>query len=435
MLTTLLKPHKSKRTRTIPLHLVLVLLITGFLSACEKLPRGPYLQNPSSDSIVVRWRSSDATASTVEYGIAENALNQTVTDSNQTENHELTLTGLSPGTEYFYRIIGKDGQPTSTYSFKTPLAEGDQSAFRVWIIGDSGTANQDAKDVRDAFYDFNNGEKQTDLWLMLGDNAYTFGNDAEYQKAVFEIYPETLATTPLYSTIGNHEVLSFGGSPYFDIFTLPTAAEAGGIPSGTEAYYSFNYGNVHFVCLDSEKASRATNGAMYNWLISDLQANAQDWTIVFFHQPPYSKGSHDSDSSGESHMTQMRENFVPVFDDYGVDLVFSGHSHAYERSHLLKSHTGKSDTLTASMLVDDGGGREDGNGAYEKLFSQTQNGVVYTVAGSSGKISGGDLDHPAHFISLRELGSVVLDVSSNRIDVQFISPGNIERDHYTVVKY
>ncbi len=418
----------------IQFQFIFALFIAGLLGGCDKLPRGPYLQNVTPQSIVVRWRTESERNSIVEYGLSANNLDQTISLNNNITNHEVTLANLTPATTYYYRVIGDNDSASAVYSFKTALPEGDQSPFRVWLIGDSGTADSNAKAVRDSFYQFNGGP-QTDLWIMLGDNAYTFGNDAEYQKAVFEIYPETLATTPLFSTIGNHEVLSFGGAPYFDIFTLPENGEGGGLASGTEAYYSFNYGNVHFVCLDSEKASRAVGGAMYNWLVTDLQANSQDWTIVFFHQPPYSKGSHDSDSSSEKHMRQMRENFVPVFDQYGVDLVFSGHSHAYERSHLIRSHTGTSDTLDSSMILDANGGREDEAGAYEKLFSQTHNGVVYTVAGSSGKTSSGDLNHPAHFISLRELGSVVLDVSGNRIDAHFINPTNGEMDHYTVVKY
>lgn len=423
-----------KRILSLPIHLIITLLLVGFISACEKLPRGPYLQNVTTSSIVVRWRSDSALATVVEYGLSADNLNLVAQLNDSTKEHEIKLSELQADATYFYRIIGKDGLPSATHSFKTAPLQGDRGPIRVWLVGDSGTADSNAAAVRDAFYDFNNGSKQTDLWIMLGDNAYTFGNDAEYQKAVFQMYPETLATTPLFSTIGNHEVLTGRGSPYFDIFTLPTEGEGGGIASGTEAYYSFDYGNVHFVCLDSEIASRAVNGAMYNWLISDLQANTQDWTVVFFHQPPYSKGSHNSDSGTETHIKQMRETFVPVFDEYGVDLVFSGHSHSYERSHLLQGHTGTSTTITPEMVVDAGGGREDENGAFIKLYNQTQNGVVYTVAGSSGKTSGGDLNHPAHFISLRELGSVVLDIEGDRVDAHFINPANGQMDHYTVVK-
>ena len=173
---------------------------------------------------------------------------------------------------------------------------------------------------------------------------------------------------------------------------------------------------------------------MYTWLESDLQSNDQDWTVVFFHHPPYSKGSHNSDSDAEVKMREMRENFVPAFDQYSVDLVFTGHSHAYERSFLVTGHTGKSETLTSSMLIDNGDGKSDGDGSYEKLYSQVNNGVVYTVAGSSGKAGGGSLDHPVHYVSYEELGSVVLDFNGDRVDATFVSPNTSIEDHFSIVK-
>ena len=72
---------------------------------------------------------------------------------------------------------------------------------------------------------------------------------------------------------------------------------------------------------------------MYTWLEADLMANTQDWLIAYWHHPPYSRGSHDSDTTHQ--MFQMRERFVALLEDYGVDLVLTGHSHAYERSMLI----------------------------------------------------------------------------------------------------
>ena len=92
--------------------------------------------------------------------------------------------------------------------------------------------------------------------------------------------------------------------------------------SGTEAYYSFDYGNIHFVCLDSSlDTSRSANGAMATWLIAIFQNNTKDWLVVFFHHPPVSKGSHNSDS--EIELVEMRQNFGPILENYGTDLVLS----------------------------------------------------------------------------------------------------------------
>src|SRR4029450_1136767 len=112
--------------------------------------------------------------------------------------------------------------------------------------------------------------------------------------------------------------------PYYDIFTLPRNAEAGGVASGTEAYYSFDYGNIHFICLDSFDTPRSATGAMAQWLQRDLADTTQDGIIAFWHHPPYSKGSHDSDT--QTPLIEMRQNFLPILEAGGVDLVLSGHS-------------------------------------------------------------------------------------------------------------
>src|SRR5262249_8268236 len=146
---------------------------------------------------------------------------------------------------------------------------------------------------------------------------------------------------------------------YYDIFTLPTAAEAGGVASGSEAYYSFDWGDVHFICLDSEGSDRSKSGPMARWLRDDLAANNSMWTIAYWHHPPYTKGSHDSDNDLDSggRMRDMRENLLPILDSTGVDLVLTGHSHSYERSFLVNGHYGPSTTLTSAMKVDSGDGR------------------------------------------------------------------------------
>ena len=277
------------------------------------------------------------------------------------------------------------------------------------MIGDSGTGNSNAIAVRDAYKSFTD-TRGTDVWLMLGDNAYADGTEQEYQSAVFDMYPELLRNTPLWSTLGNHDGHSANSGsqtgPYYDIFSHPIAGEAGGVASGTEAYYSFDYANIHFISLNSYDISRSVGGAMWNWLQSDLQATAQEWIIAFWHHPPYSKGSHDSDV--DSQLIQMRENMLPLLEQHGIDLVMSGHSHTYERSYLLDGHYGDSSELIAdpSLILDIGNGlslAEGGDGEYFKDYSSSvsNQGAVYAVAGSSGKVSTGKpLDHPAIFIAL-----------------------------------
>ena len=402
--------------------------------------RGPYLQSGTPTSAVVKWRTDSAIDSVVRYGNDPGSLTLSETVATSTTEHEVTLTTLSADTEYFYSIGTSTetlaGGDNSHFFFTSPLA-GTAKPTRIWAIGDSGTADANAQAVRDAYSSFT-GAIHTDLWLMLGDNAYSDGTDSEYQAAVFDMYPQMLRKSVLWSTLGNHDGHTADSAsqtgPYYDIFTLPTGAEAGGVASGTEAYYSFDYGNVHFICLESYETDRSTSGAMATWLLADLQVNDKEWVVAFWHHPPYTKGSHNSDT--ESRLVEMRENFLPTLEQYGVDVVLGGHSHSYERSFLIDGHYDVSSTFLESMKKDGGSGSEDGDGAYQKaaVVASAHEGAVYSVAGSSGKISGGSLNHPAMFISLNLLGSLVLDFNGNRLDASFLDSTGTVQDYFTILK-
>ena len=271
----------------------------------------------------------------------------------------------------------------------TAPVPGTAKPTRIWVIGDSGTADRGARAVRDAFLDFTES-RDPDLWIMLGDNAYKDGTDAEYQAAVFETYPQVLRKIVLWPTLGNHDGSTADSTtesgPYYDIFSLPRNGEAGGVPSRTEAYYSFDYGNLHFICLESHETDRSPDGAMMTWLEADLAANDKEWVIAFWHHSPYSKGSGDSDELGRS--IALRQNAVPLLERYGVDLVLTGHSHSYERSYLIDGHYGRSDTFTDAMKKSPGDGSATGDGAYQKpaTVGAPHAGAVYAVAGTAGKL-------------------------------------------------
>jgi hypothetical protein len=406
-------------------------------------PRGPYLQKGTDSEILLRWRTDTLTDSRVQYGTDPGSLIFLLDDPTPVTKHEIPLAGLDPDTIYYYSV----GSSTELFAggdadhfFRTAPVPGSRRPIRIWAIGDSGTANANARAVRDAYQAFAVGT-HTDLWLMLGDNAYPIGSDDQYQAAVFETFPEMLRKSVLWPTFGNHDGVSASSAselgPYYEIFNLPTTLAEMPVPSGTEAYYSFDFGNIHFVCLNSFDVDRSPPpaGAMLQWLQLDLMDTAQDWVIAFWHHPPYSKGVHDSDS--EIELQEMRANALPILENLGVDLVLTGHSHSYERSFLLDGHYGLSSTLTEAMKpAGDDDGRVDGDGAYQKGTPgpAPHEGAVYVVAGSSGLISGGTLDHPAMFISWNELGSMVLDVEGDRLEARFLDAGGSFLDHFTMVK-
>jgi len=403
--------------------------------------RGPYLQRGTPTAVTVRWRTDAPTDSRVVFGTDPAALGSAVTDPAPTTEHEVVLAGLAPATRYYYAVgsaaavlAGGD----SSFCFVTAPPPGAPAPSRFWVIGDPGYVTAGAAAVRDAFLR-HAGARGADGCLIVGDLAYTAGTDAEYQAAVFDQYREVLRRMVLWPTRGNHYVLYAGpNNDYYDHFTLPTAGEAGGVPSGSEAYYSFDHGPAHFVCLDSEGSPRDSSGAMVSWLRADLAANARPWVVAFWHHPPYTKGSHDSDDPADSggRMRDMREQVLPVLEAAGVDLVLTGHSHSYERSYLLDGHYGLSTTLAEWMKADPGDGRLDGDGPYEKPAGPpaTPAGAVHVVTGSACHVSGGPLDHPAMVLSENVLGSVVLDVAADRLDVLALDDAGAHRDSFTIVK-
>jgi hypothetical protein len=405
------------------------------------ITRGPYLQRPHASGVTVRWRTSSAENSRVQFGQTPGGFySDHVDDATSTTEHVIVLTGLTPGTRYYY-TVGPTPSPTMTgdsLTFETSPPSGHNEWTRIWVLGDSGLPGLAQNRVRDAFVAWT-GTRGADVWLMLGDNAYNSGLDSEFQSGLFTPYRSQLQRWPLWLTRGNHDVLYSGtNNDYYDFFTFPTAAEAGGTVSSTEAYYSFDYGPVHFICLDSEGTTRTPGSAMLTWLAGDLAANSLPWTIAYWHHPPYTKGSHDSDDAADSggRMRDMRQYALPILEAAGVDLVLTGHSHSYERSFLLDGHYGLSTTLTPAMKKNPGNGRPNGDGPYYKstFGSGPHEGVVYAVDGSGAQIEGGTLDHPAMVSSLNVLGSMVIDVNGDRMDARFLSDLGVVRDSFTVLK-
>jgi hypothetical protein len=228
---------------------------------------------------------------------------------------------------------------------------------------------------------------------------------------------------------------------------MPAKGEAGGVPSGSQAFYSFDIGNVHFLSLDSygkeDNVTRMSDtlGAQVQWIKKDLDAfknKKRGWVIAYWHHPPYTMGSHNSDKEGE--LVKIRENFIQVLERYGVDLILCGHSHVYERSKLMKGHYGmeasfdsvKHDVSTSSGLYD--GSK---NACPYIKDAATNQGTVYVVTGSAGAQGGQQQTYPhdAMYYSYNKLGGAsMLEVEGNKLELKFISADGEIRDHFTMMK-
>ncbi len=419
---------------------LILLLVAARQAGALQVTRGPYLQLGTPNSIVIRWRTDLASDSVVRYGPNAAQLTDVVSQNATTTEHVVPLGGLKPAGRYYYSVGSSAGTLAggdTAHTFATAPTVGARAPVRIWALGDAGTGDANARAVRDAYAAFT-GTRATDVWLMLGDNAYNSGTDAEYQAEVFGVYQAMLRSSVLWPTLGNHDGIAADSAtqsgPYYDIFSLPAAGEAGGEPSGTEAYYAFDYANVHVICLESSETDRSPSGPMLAWLGRDLAAVHADWTIAFWHHPPYSKGSHDSDV--EIELREMRANALPILEAGGIDLVLSGHSHAYERSHLLDGHYGLSSTLTGAMVLDAGDGRRGGDGPYHKnvLGPAPHGGTVYVVNGTGAKLGAGAFNHPVMETSFSELGSLVIDVDGSVLTGQFVTSAGAVHDQFSITK-
>lgn len=426
------------------------LLFISLNVICQTVTRGPYLQQATPNSIIIKWKTSSATNTKVNFGTSVSNLNSFATNTVSSTNHEIKITGLLPYTKYYYTV----GTTTSTLVaassdvfFRTMPNYGQKGDYRFWVVGDAGTGGNSQRDTRSSFLNYN-GTRNIDGWIWLGDNAYDGGFDSEYQSNVFSnnTFEAPLKNIVVWPAVGNHDYnhnIPFSPSPaYFDIFSLPSNGECGGVASGTEKYYSYNYGNIHFVVLDSYDVSRSSTGAMATWIQNDLNANTQPWIIAYWHHPPYTKGSHNSDNSNflDGELVDMRQNIIPILEAKGVDLVLNGHSHVYERSYLLDGHYGYSSSLTPAMKKDNTSGSYPVDCAYHKQTQTTSShkGTVYVVCGCSGKNDSSPSSgwpHPAMYKSANTIyGSMAIDIKDNKLEGKFITSTGTVFDSFTIIK-
>lgn len=271
-----------------------------------------WLQTPAST--LVAWQTDVPTSGTVLFGLSP-ALGSAATHTGVTANHSVTLSGLSPSSQYFYRVVsGTDTLTDGSDTFRT--APVTSEPFRFLAFGDPGRATPEQIQVAARIDSLN-----ADLAILTGDIIYEGGEAANFTPQYFDIYRRTIARTPFYSCLGNHDVVTSNGQPYLDAFYLPANN-----PPANERYYSFDYSNAHFVALEVTVEGATPSLTMRNWLDSDLAGTSKHWKFVFFHVPTYSNpGGHGGDPT-------INAALEPILNARGVDVVFQGHNHFYTRT-------------------------------------------------------------------------------------------------------
>ncbi len=293
------------------------------------LARLPFLQQLTSRSVFVVFRTNQPGPVEVDVTTIDGAYVTTVTSEADPSlaggaQQLARLEGLEPSSAYCYSLRGL----TQPAGFRTAPKPGVGARVRFAAFGDSGTGGADQQALLKQLWTV-----PFDLIVHTGDLAYDSGTAAQLDRAVFRVYGPLLRSFAMFPIAGNHEYGTDAAAPFLHAFVLPE----NGAPDALERWYSFDWGDVHFVGLDTEQIG-PTQAA---WLEADLMSNRLPWTVVFGHRPAFSSGEHGSDD-------EFREHFVPVLERYQVPLVLSGHEHNYERTKVLNGVT---------YVVTGGGGR------------------------------------------------------------------------------
>ncbi len=201
-------------------------------------PREPYVQGVTASSAVICWVSQHPGSGVVEYG-NNPELGHKEAEVRIGGRHAVALTGLDPGTRYYYRVEGVGGS-SATGCFCT--APADDSRFSFAVIGDSGSGGKGQLAVAALLE-----RLRPDLVLHTGDVVYPAGQERHYDRRFFAPYRNLIKTVPLFPVLGNHDVRRGNGLAFLANFHPPLDS-----PGSTMRYYSFDWGNAHFVALDSE---------------------------------------------------------------------------------------------------------------------------------------------------------------------------------------
>lgn len=291
--------------------------------------RYPNVQRPSQITATIAWRRANPSTGTLYLGTSANVWFDSISTVGLDQKHFFDLAGLQANTTYYYQV--KSIAPNDTFvsaveQFETaPLPLEDEFSFLAY--GDCGYNNTIQNQVAGMME-----QENADFALVTGDIDQNIGDN--YDDIFFGVYKDLLKRECHFTCIGNHDTYADNAATYLDAFYLFSNN-----PANTERYYSFEWGDAKFVCLDAN-LDYTTGSAQFNWMIDEFKCNDKKWLFIFFHQPPWTNAwSLDYYVPFSPYFLyqgdeDMRTDLVPEFEKYNVDFVVNGHSHCYQRGEM-----------------------------------------------------------------------------------------------------
>ncbi len=302
---------------------------------------GPYIMHTTPTSTVIMWETDLPSTSEVFYGLAA-PVEKRVAAKGEATIHEVRITGLTPGTIYFYQVRSRTAAGgvvrSKLYSFKT--APGREVPFTFVVVGDTRTYPKRFQRICELAW----GERP-DLVVNVGD-VVSNGNVKQQWLTEWLIPAAVLMhRVPMYVAIGNHER---NAKWFYRYVSYPEP----------ENYYSFDWSNAHFTMIDTNQDIRPRS-EQYRWIERDLASAKATWKFAFHHHPQWSSDSNDYGDAyrGPSELGDKDTRVLcPLYERYGVDIVFYGHIHDYERTWPIRG--GKIDPDGVIYVQTGGGGAE-----------------------------------------------------------------------------
>lgn len=267
--------------------------------------------------LAVTFNTEVASTNTLTWG--QGGISATLNESRPAKNHAFTLRDLEPDSTYWYRL--NDGD---SISFTTQTLD-DSLHFAVASDAHFGSADARNDLTAEMLAEIIDPTNDFDMLFFLGD-LVEYGFQSDQWHDAFNALSPTTSVIPTRFAVGNHDTL-FSGFGKYQSYCYPQGME---LQTGSRLWYRIDVGKVHFLILDLEWSAESFTSAQAVWLETQLEdIPAEDWKIVMSHGFYYGSGSFDNGWKWYDNPETI-DRLTPIFEKYGVDLVFSGHNHQLE---------------------------------------------------------------------------------------------------------